>query len=365
MALDEVQEIGDVSLSRRRQVEDKLRRAIVQGQFAPGEHLSDRTLCEKFKVSRTVVREAVRQLEAEGLVESFPNRGSFVRVITADEAEQIYDLRGLLEAWAIRKFVRAANGEQLAELTGKLEDMHAAMAENEDLVEKKQAFYDVLFGVYHNNHIRTTLNQILSWSGSGQLRATSMSVPDRLPHRLEELQRVIDAVRRRDEEGAWQATLDHVGNTASAALSVLSERKPRREVDRPVTMTKETEMKRDRYEAGLKVRREVLGREHVDRSIQSADDFNRPMQDLVTEYCWGEIWTREGLDRKTRSLLNLAMLTALNRPHEVELHVRGALNNGVSKSEMSEVFLQAAIYCGVPAAIDSFRIARKVFDEAK
>lgn len=124
-------------------------------------------------------------------------------------------------------------------------------------------------------------------------------------------------------------------------------------------------MNQDRFEAGLEVRRAVLGREYVDNSISTADEFNRPMQELVTEYCWGAVWTRQGLDRKTRSLLNLAILTALNRPHELELHVRGALNNGVSKEEMKEVFLQTAIYCGVPAAIDSFRIAKKVFNEIK
>ncbi|MCD6672140.1 MAG: 4-carboxymuconolactone decarboxylase [Burkholderiaceae bacterium] len=124
-------------------------------------------------------------------------------------------------------------------------------------------------------------------------------------------------------------------------------------------------MNQDLFERGLKVRREVLGAEYVDRSIRSADDFNRPMQELVTQYCWGEIWNRPGLERKTRSLLNLAMLTALNRPHEIRLHVRGALNNGVTKEEIAEVFLQAAIYCGVPAAIDSFRIAREVFEETK
>jgi 4-carboxymuconolactone decarboxylase len=101
----------------------------------------------------------------------------------------------------------------------------------------------------------------------------------------------------------------------------------------------------------------------VDASIRNADDFNWPMQELVTQYCWGDIWNRPGLDRRTRSLLNLAMLTALNRPHEIKLHVRGAINNGVTKDEIKEVFLQAAIYCGVPAAIDSFRTAREVFQE--
>lgn len=122
-------------------------------------------------------------------------------------------------------------------------------------------------------------------------------------------------------------------------------------------------MNKENFEKGLKVRREVLGADYVDNSIKNADDFNRPMQELVTSYCWGEIWNRPGLDRRTRSFLNLAMLTALNRPHEIKLHVKGAINNGLSKAEISEVFLQAAIYCGVPAAIDSFRVAKEVFKE--
>ncbi|BBK29565.1 4-carboxymuconolactone decarboxylase [Stella humosa] len=122
-------------------------------------------------------------------------------------------------------------------------------------------------------------------------------------------------------------------------------------------------MDQDRYDRGLAVRREVLGAEHVDRSIQGADDFTRPLQEYVTESAWGAIWTRPGLPRHTRSLLNLAMLTALNRPHEIKLHINGALNNGVTKDEIMEVFLQTAVYCGVPASIDSFRIARDVFKE--
>ena len=122
-------------------------------------------------------------------------------------------------------------------------------------------------------------------------------------------------------------------------------------------------MDKEMFEKGLKMRRAVLGAEYVDKSIASADDFNMPMQELVTSYCWGEIWNRPGLPPKTRSLLNLAMLTALNRPHELKLHVRGALNNGVSLEEIMEVFLQTAIYCGVPAAIDAFRNAREVFAE--
>lgn len=117
------------------------------------------------------------------------------------------------------------------------------------------------------------------------------------------------------------------------------------------------------YDAGLAVRREVLGSEYVDRSLANATDFNRAMQELVTEYCWGEIWTRDGLGRRDRSLLNLAMMTALNRPFELALHVRGAVSNGITKEEMREVFLQAAIYAGVPAALDAFKVAEKVFAE--
>jgi 4-carboxymuconolactone decarboxylase len=123
-------------------------------------------------------------------------------------------------------------------------------------------------------------------------------------------------------------------------------------------------MGKDVYEKGLAIRREVLGAEYVDNAIKNADDFNRPLQELVTEYCWGAVWGRPGLPKKTRSLLNLAMLTALNRPHELKLHVRGALKNGVSREEITEVLLQAAIYCGVPAAVDAFRTAREALKEA-
>lgn len=122
-------------------------------------------------------------------------------------------------------------------------------------------------------------------------------------------------------------------------------------------------MDRASFERGLKTRREVLGADYVDNAIASATDFNMPIQEMVTEYCWDQVWNRPGLDRRTRSLLNLAMLTALNRPHELKLHIRGALNNGVTREEIREVFLQTAIYCGVPASIDSFRTAREVFKE--
>lgn len=122
-------------------------------------------------------------------------------------------------------------------------------------------------------------------------------------------------------------------------------------------------MDREMFEKGLSIRREVLGADYVDNAIASADDFNRPLQELVTQYCWGEIWGRPGLDRKTRSMINLAMISALNRPHEVKMHIKGALHNGLTKQEIQEVFLQVAIYCGVPAGVDSFRIAKEVFRE--
>jgi 4-carboxymuconolactone decarboxylase len=124
-------------------------------------------------------------------------------------------------------------------------------------------------------------------------------------------------------------------------------------------------MDRSAYEKGLEIRRAVLGSEYVDRSLASADEFTRPLQELITQYCWGEVWSRPELDRRTRSILNLGMIAALNRPHELKLHVRGALRNGVTEVEIREVFLQVAIYCGAPAALDAFRVAREVFAEEK
>lgn len=118
-----------------------------------------------------------------------------------------------------------------------------------------------------------------------------------------------------------------------------------------------------RYDAGMRVRRRVLGDDHVERSMSNVSEFSKPLQELVTEYCWGEIWTRPGLDPRTRSLLNLAMLTALNRPHELAVHVRGALRNGCTTDQITEALLQTAIYCGVPAALESFRIADRVIEE--
>ena len=122
-------------------------------------------------------------------------------------------------------------------------------------------------------------------------------------------------------------------------------------------------MDRETYQRGLEIRSAVLGEEYVNRALADADEFTKPLQDLVTEYCWGAVWGRDGLPRKTRSMLNLAMIPVLNRPNELRTHIKGALTNGVTREEIREIFLQVAIYAGVPAAVDSFRIAREVFAE--
>jgi 4-carboxymuconolactone decarboxylase len=121
----------------------------------------------------------------------------------------------------------------------------------------------------------------------------------------------------------------------------------------------------ERFDAGLNTRREVLGAKYVDQAMAGVDDFNRDFVELLNTYCWNDIWNRPGLPRKTRSLLNLAMLTALGKEHELKLHIRGALNNGLTKDEIKEVFLQAAVYAGVPAAVVAFRCAKEVFASDK
>ena len=122
-------------------------------------------------------------------------------------------------------------------------------------------------------------------------------------------------------------------------------------------------MASDRYETGLNIRKEVLGEEYVDAAMAKADDFNRDFQEMVTEYCWGGSWGRGVLTKQQRSMLNLGMLAALNRPHEFKLHFLGALTNGVSLKEIREVLIQIAIYCGIPAGVEAFRIAREVLKE--
>lgn len=122
-------------------------------------------------------------------------------------------------------------------------------------------------------------------------------------------------------------------------------------------------MQDDMYERGLAIRKQVIGTAYVEKALADADEFSQPLQDLVTTYCWGAVWGREGLERKTRSLLNLVMLTVLNRPHELKIHLRGALRNGCSKVEIREALLQAGVYGGIPAAVDAFKAAKEVFAE--
>ena len=122
-------------------------------------------------------------------------------------------------------------------------------------------------------------------------------------------------------------------------------------------------MDKDLYDKGMKIRREVLGDAYVDRALAKSGEFNDPLQELVTTYCWGWCWGREGLEKRDRSLINLAMIAVLNRHNELKAHVRGALNNGLTKEEIREVLLQVGIYAGIPAAVDSFRIANEAFAE--
>jgi 4-carboxymuconolactone decarboxylase len=125
----------------------------------------------------------------------------------------------------------------------------------------------------------------------------------------------------------------------------------------------ETFMDQERFDKGLATRRDVLGAEYVDNALANASEFARDFQELLTEYCWGAVWSDDTLDRKTRSMLNLTMIAALNRMHEWELHFRGAMVNGVSRSELKAILSQIAIYCGVPVAVECHRIAKKVFAE--
>lgn len=122
-------------------------------------------------------------------------------------------------------------------------------------------------------------------------------------------------------------------------------------------------MRSAKYEKGMAVRREVLGDEYVDQAVNAATDFTKPLQDLVTENCWGEIWTQAAIPKKTRSLITIATLAALKAPAELKLHVRGALRNGCTVEEIQEVLLQATVYCGVPAGIDAFRAAKDVIED--
>ena len=122
-------------------------------------------------------------------------------------------------------------------------------------------------------------------------------------------------------------------------------------------------MSKETFDRGLEIRKSVIGAEFVDDAFKNADDFSMPLQELLTEYCWGYVWGRDGLPLKSRSMINLAMLSVMNRPHELKTHIKGALKNGMSREEIREVFMQIAIYAGVPTANSAFRIAKQVLAE--
>ena len=208
----------------RQQVEDQLRQAIMGGTFPPGTHLSDRVLCEQFGVSRSIIREAVRLLEAEGLVVVMPYRGPFVAFLTAADAAQVYEVRGALEALAGQGFAERASDEERAELRRVYDDLADMVpdAGRQALLDVKQRFYDILLRGCRNTYVARMLGQLLN--RNTQLRATSLSDPGRLPHTVRELRRIVEAVERRDPEGARQACLEHVAAAAAVALRVLRER---------------------------------------------------------------------------------------------------------------------------------------------
>jgi DNA-binding GntR family transcriptional regulator len=205
----------------RRQVEEHLRRAIMEGVYAPGEHLPDRVLCEQLGVSRSIVREAVRLLEAEGLVTVVPYRGPFVALLSATEAAQVYEVRAALEALAGAGFAERASEEERTELRR----VYEALAGSDPthgrhaLLELKRRFYDVLLRGCRNTYAARMLEQLLN--RNTQLRATSLSAPDRLPATIREIGRIVEAIERRDAEAARQACLDHVRAAATVALRIL------------------------------------------------------------------------------------------------------------------------------------------------
>jgi DNA-binding GntR family transcriptional regulator len=208
----------------RRLVEDALRDAIMSGVYAPGEHLSDRALCERFGVSRSVVREAVRRLEVEGSVAVVPYRGTFVAFLSAEDAAQVYEVRAALEGLAGANFAERATNEQRTRLRLIFQELAAAgrSTDRQHLLEIKRKFYDVLLEGCGNSYVAQMLEQLLN--RNTQVRATSLSAPDRLPRTVKELRRIVEAVERRDAQAAWLACRDHVHAAAAVALNILRKR---------------------------------------------------------------------------------------------------------------------------------------------
>ncbi len=224
--------------SVRRQVENELRKAIVQGRFPLGTHLSDRMLQETFQVSRTVIREAVRQVEAEGLIETIPHRGSFVRQLTVREAEQVYAVRGVLEGLAAKEFARNATDDEIAELERIVVSIrkHLTRRQMHEIMDLKHDLYDLLLSGCRNTHVKAMLGPLLNINA--QLRATSLSDPTRLPHTVAELEDLVKALKARDEQAAWAASLRHVENAATVALGLLRKREQQQEGGKPAPVVK-------------------------------------------------------------------------------------------------------------------------------
>ena len=207
----------------RRQVEERLREAIIGGRFMPGDHLSDRLLCDLFGVSRGVIREAVRLLEAEGLIDVVPNRGPFVAYLSPAEASQVYEVRAVLEALAGQGFAERASDDEIAELRAVFEEIAVARPgmDRVTLLGLKRRFYDILLRGCRNAYVARMLDQVLN--RNTQLRATTLSDPERLPHTVAEIRRIVEAIERRDSEGTWQACRDHVTQAARVALRILNQ----------------------------------------------------------------------------------------------------------------------------------------------
>ncbi|CAN7355977.1 GntR family transcriptional regulator [Bosea sp. LjRoot9] len=227
---DESQQLRVVPQPVRLLVENGIRNAIVSGRFAAGEHLPDRMLCELFGASRTVVREAVRLLEAEGLVTVLPNRGPFVAYLSGVEAAQIYEVRGVLEALAGEAFAVRASDEERIGLRRIYEEMAAYQAGSgsDGLVALKRRFYDVLLRGCRNDHVAKMLAPLLS--RITQLRGMSLSAPGRLPHMLAEVRQIVEAIERRQPDLAAQACRDHVRRAAEVALRALAEQEHERDL---------------------------------------------------------------------------------------------------------------------------------------
>lgn len=208
----------------RRQVEDGLRAAIISGRFLPGDHLPDRMLCETFGTSRSVVREAVRLLEAEGLVVVHPNRGPFVAILSVEDATDIYEVRAALEALAGEGFAVRATDEQRAMLRAVYQELCDARADisREAMLDTKQRFYEILTRGSGNALATRMLERLLI--RNSQLRATSLSSPDRLPKSAEEIGRVVEAIERKDPVATGAACRAHVQAAAEVAIRILRER---------------------------------------------------------------------------------------------------------------------------------------------